>query len=103
MKEVYMRVFSGKVVIEVSTLVEQDEEKIMIQKAHEGLTSELFNEIELLFGVRGYMTGSIGAALVNVREAREGDIVLIKTLTEEAKRKADDVYNKDNRRIFEIE
>ncbi|MDQ0246505.1 hypothetical protein J2S09_004109 [Bacillus fengqiuensis] len=98
-----MNTFQGKMVIEVSTLVKTSSEKLMSDEAHKGLTSELFKEIRLLLGAKGYLTGSIGATLKDAGEAEDNDIVLINSNTEEAIKDIHYVYNKANSQTFMID
>ncbi|MFD1032929.1 hypothetical protein [Metaplanococcus flavidus] len=90
-----MVVYSGRLFIEVSTLVEQSEED-MKNKAHENITPELLKELRLLLGNKGYMTGMIGANLEHVNSTNEQDIKHIKSQVDIAKRRINEVYNKAN-------
>lgn len=98
-----MKIYSGKLVIELATLVELADKDAMDEKAHEGLTSELFKEISLLLGNKGYMTGSMGATLEYVETPREHDFALVKSSIEAAKEQVNQVYNKASNRTFKIE
>ncbi|MED1490841.1 MULTISPECIES: hypothetical protein [Bacillus] len=98
-----MNLFKGRMVIELSTLVDTNNEEIMTEQAHDGLTSELFNEIMILLGAKGYFVGSIGATLEDSGKAKDEDFILIKSNTDKALRDIHQVYNKANRQIFKIE
>ena len=98
-----MEVFDGRLFIDVSTLVERSEGEDMKNKAHENFTSELFTELRILLGNKGYMTGIIGVNLEHVDPSTENDVKLIKSQVDEAKRRINNVYNKANDYECEIE
>ncbi|TWT00135.1 hypothetical protein [Planomicrobium sp. CPCC 101079] len=98
-----MEIYDGRLFIDVSTLVEHSEEEEMKNKAHENFTSELFNELRILLGNKGYMTGVIGVNLEHVDSPKEHDIKLIESQVTEAKRQINSVYNKANDFECEIE
>lgn len=98
-----MEVFDGKLYIDLTTLVERSEEEDMKNKAHENFTSELFMELRILLGNKGYMTGIIGVDLDHVKSSTENDVKLIKSEIDGAKRRINSVYNKANNFTCEID
>ena len=98
-----MEVFDGRLYIDVSTLVERSEGEDMKNKAHESFTSELFTELRILIGNRGYMTGIMGVNLKHVESSTENDVRLIKSEVDNAKRQINSVYNKANDFTCEID
>lgn len=97
-----MNLYKGKMVIDISSLVESNNEKDMTNEAHEDLTTELFDEIMLLLGAKGYRVLSIGATLKNAGLAKETDIVIGKKDKEEAMKNINKVYNKANLTTYKI-
>lgn len=98
-----MQVYSGKLVIDLATIVEDAEENIMKSNAHEGLTSELMHELRLILGVAGYSAGSVGATLEKVEDVNESDYSMIKSYVKQCKKDVHRVYSKANRATFRIE
>lgn len=98
-----MKIYSGELVIKLATLVDLRDQDVMDEKAHEGLTSELFKEISLLLGNNGYMTGSMGATLEYVEAPKEGDFALIKSSIQGAKEQVHRVNNKASKLTFKID
>ena len=89
-------IYKGKLIANIMTAVEHDDEEKMTEKAHEDFTTELFKEIKALLGARGYISHDIGADLKNIGRASKDNLALIEKSKLEARRKADDVYNKAN-------
>lgn len=89
-------IYRGKLIANIVTAVEHDDEEKMTEKAHEDFTAELFSEIQSLLGARGYISHDIGADLKNIGRASEDKLVLIEESKQESKRKANRVYNKAN-------
>ena len=98
-----MEVFDGRLYIDVSTLVESSAEEDMKNKAHANFTTELFTELRILLGNKGYMTGIMGVNLEHVESPTEIDVKLIKSEVEQAKRRISSVYNKANDFTCEID
>lgn len=98
-----MNLYKGKLVVDIVTAVETDEEKAMMDKAHEGFSTELFNEIQALLGAKGYISHSIGVTLENDGEASDIDLKMIQKDRVESERKAKSIYNKANRISISID
>ncbi len=98
-----MEIYSGKLTIELATLVESCEESDMKNKAHEGLTSELMAELRTILGAAGYMAGAIRATLEKVENAKPSDVSMIRSHVEKAKKEINHVYNKANSVTTKIE
>ena len=98
-----MEIYSGKLKIELATIVESSEENNMKNKAHEGLTMELMKELRLLLGAAGYMVGAIGTTLEKVENPKSSDYSMIKSEVEKSKKEINRVYNKASRISFRIE
>ncbi len=98
-----MKVFSGKLVIDLATVVENDNNKAMEEEAHQELTDELFNELKLLLGSRGYWASSIGVTLVEDENSEVSTIKVIKSKTDKAKKDIYKVYNKANIKSHKID
>ncbi|WP_026562912.1 hypothetical protein [Bacillus sp. J37] len=91
-----MKVFTGKLVIDLSTVVKTGNEKEMIEEAHQGLTSELLDEIQLLLGANGYWADSLGGTLEEGNNQSEARIKTIISKTDEAKKDINKIYDKVN-------
>jgi hypothetical protein len=98
-----VEIYSGKLVIEVATAVDLAEENIMINNAHEGISSELIKELRLLVGAAGYMVGSVGATLEKVENANQNELNMIKSQIVKSKREVKRVYNKANSVTIKID
>jgi hypothetical protein len=98
-----VEIYSGKLVIEVAIAVDLAEENIMINNAHEGISSELIKELRLLVGAAGYMVGSVGATLEKVENANQGALNMIKSQIVKSKREVKRVYNKANSVTIKID
>ncbi|MCM3162572.1 hypothetical protein [Metabacillus litoralis] len=98
-----MKVYSGKLVIDLATIVDGADENIMKNKAHELLTSEVTNELRTILGAAGYLAGSVGATLEKVEDANPNDYSMIKSYVEQSKKDVKRVYNKANRETYRIE
>jgi hypothetical protein len=98
-----MEIYSGKLVIELATIVEPSEENIMKNKAHEGLSSELTKELRLILGDAGYMAGAIGTTLEKVEDAKQYQFSMIMSQVEKSKKEINHVYNKASRTTCRIE
>lgn len=99
----YKQIYSGKLVIDLATIVESDEEKVMKNNAHEALSSELMQELRVILGAAGYLAGSVGATLEKVDNVSLSDHSIIKSFVEQSKKDVHQVYNKANRATFRIE
>lgn len=99
----YMQIYSGKLVIDLATIVESDEEKVMKINAHEALSSELMQELRVILGAAGYLAGSVGATLEKVEDVNTNDYSMIKSYVKQSKKDVHRVYNKANRATFRIE
>ncbi|WP_188453362.1 hypothetical protein [Virgibacillus oceani] len=97
-----MNLYKGKIVIDVSSLVESNNEEIMTEEAHESLSSELFAEIMLVLGANGYRVTSIGATLKDTGVAKDKDIEIVRSSNEESQKNINRVYNKANRKTYKI-
>lgn len=73
-----MNIYRGKMVIDVVTAVESNNEEVMTEKAHDRFTTELMDKIQAVLGAEGYITESIGAALENNGKASDLDLDVIK-------------------------
>lgn len=98
-----MEIYSGKLKIELATIVEFSEENNMKNEAHEGLTMELMEEIRILLGAAGYMVGAIGTTLEKVENSKSSDYSMIKSEVEKSKKETNRVYNKASRTSIKIE
>ncbi|MDE5414124.1 hypothetical protein [Alkalihalobacterium chitinilyticum] len=99
-----MKVFAGDLVISLSTVIEENNlNEDLVNKAHESLDTELFKEIELLLGAKGYAVSSLGVTLKEVANPKEATIKSIKRRTQEAKRNVKSVYGKANIKTFTID
>ncbi|NRG33960.1 hypothetical protein [Niallia circulans] len=98
-----MKVYSGKLVIDLATIVDDADENIMKNNAHEALTSELIHELRIILGAAGYLAGSVGATVDKVEGADPNDYSMIKSFVEQSKKDVQRVYNKANRSTFRIE
>lgn len=92
-----MKLYKGKIVIDVLTVVESNEdENVMKNYAHENITNELMNELMALVGANGYLVGGIGADLNYNGEAKNQHIRSIEKSIKDSKIKAGNIYNKFN-------
>nr|WP_276519697.1 hypothetical protein [Bacillus infantis] len=98
-----VQVYSGKLVIDLATIVEDAEDNIMKNNAHEALTSELMDELRVILGAAGYLAGSVGATLEKVKDANTNDYSMIKSYVKQSKKDIHRVYNKSNRATYRIE
>lgn len=98
-----MEIYSGKLKIELATIVKSSEENNMKNNAHEGLTMELMEELRLLLGAAGYMVGAIGTTLEKVENPKSSDYSMIKSEVEKSKIEIKRVYNKSSRTSIRIE
>ncbi|WP_270363303.1 hypothetical protein [Bacillus paranthracis] len=98
-----MKVYAGKLVIDLATIVDDADENIMKNNAHEALTSELIHELRIILGAAGYLAGSVGATLEKVKDANPNDYSMIKSYVEQSKKDVLRVYNKANRTTYRIE
>ncbi|MEQ2527725.1 hypothetical protein WMO40_13520 [Bacillaceae bacterium CLA-AA-H227] len=98
-----MQVYSGKLVIDLATIVDDADENIMKNNAHEALNSEVTHELRTILGAAGYLAGSVGATLEKVEDANPNDYSMIKLYVEQSKKDVQRVYNKANRSTFRIE
>ncbi|WP_368658439.1 hypothetical protein AB3Z07_02650 [Metabacillus halosaccharovorans] len=98
-----MQVYSGKLVIDLATIVDDADENIMKNDAHEALTSEVTHELRTILGAAGYLAGSVGATLEKVEDANPNDYSMIKSYVEQSKKDVQRVYNKSNRSTYRIE
>ncbi|AQX53057.1 hypothetical protein [Priestia flexa] len=98
-----MQVYSGKLVIDLATIVDDADENIMKNNAHEALNSEVTHELRTILGAAGYFAGSVGATLEKVEDANPNDYSMIKSYVEQSKKDVQRVYNKANRSTFRIE
>ncbi|MFD2215313.1 hypothetical protein [Metabacillus endolithicus] len=98
-----MQVYSGKLVIDLATIVNDADKNIMKNNAHEALTSELIHELRIILGAAGYLAGSVGATLDKVEDAHPNDYSMIESYVEQSKKDVQRVYNKANRTTFRIE
>lgn len=98
-----MEVYAGKLVIDLATIVEDSEDNIMKNNAHEALSSELVDELRMILGAAGYFAGSVGATLEKVEEANTNEYSMIKSYVKQSKKDAYRVYNKANRASYKIE
>ncbi|MBU5466277.1 hypothetical protein KQI49_05450 [Virgibacillus sp. MSJ-26] len=92
-----MNLYRGKLVVDIVTAVKTNDEKAMLDQAHEGFATELFDEIMALLGAKGYITQSIGATLENMREAHDYEVEQIEKDKLKSIDRANSVYNKANR------
>lgn len=98
-----MEIYSGKLLIDIATLVESVGEKEMTNKAHEALTTELMTELRSILGAAGYMAGSVRATLEKVDNPKTSDFSMISSVVEQSKKEVHKVYNKANRTTFKID
>jgi hypothetical protein len=91
-----MKVYSGKLVIDLSTVVETEDEKDMFEQAIQGLTSELLGEIRLLLGANGYWASNLSGELKQAENQNEDRVKIINSKVDAAKRGIDKVYGKQN-------
>ncbi|PLT33656.1 hypothetical protein [Bacillus sp. V5-8f] len=98
-----MQIYSGKLIIDLATIVEDAEENIMKNNAHEALTSELMHEVRVILGAAGYLAGSVGATLEKVEDVNASDYSMIKSYVKQSKKDVHQVYNKANTATFRIE
>lgn len=98
-----MEIYSGKLSIEIATLVESAGEKEITSKAHEALTTEIMTELRAILGAAGYMAGAVGATLEKVENPKTSDFSMISSVVEQSKRDVQKVYNKANRATFKID
>ncbi|NMO80088.1 hypothetical protein [Niallia alba] len=98
-----MQVYSGKLVIDLATIVDDADKNIMKNNAHEALTLEVTHELRTILGAAGYLAGSVGATLEKVEDANPNDYLMIKSYVEQSKKDVQRVYNKANRSTFRIE
>ncbi|MDI7740595.1 hypothetical protein QMK38_01155 [Lysinibacillus fusiformis] len=92
-----MNLYKGKLVAEIVTVVNTNNEEKMTEYAHEGVTFELLEEIQTLLAANGYYTISVGAKLENEDNATNNQIEIIKRNEIDGIRKAKSLYNKANR------
>lgn len=95
--------FKGKLVVDIVTAVETSDDKAMTDQAHEGLATELFDEIMALLGAKGYITQSIGATLINNGVAYDSELELIERNRLESIKRAESIYNKANQIIINFD
>lgn len=98
-----MEIYSGKLSIEIATLVELAGEKEMTNAAHEALTTEIMAELRTILGAAGYMVGSVRATLEKVDDPKSSDFSMISSVVEQSKKEVIKVYNKANRTTFKID
>ncbi|WP_312098439.1 hypothetical protein [Niallia sp.] len=98
-----MEIYSGKLTIEIATLVEKAGEKEMTNKAHEALTTELLQELRAILGAAGYMASSLGATLEKVENAKPSYSSVIASEVEKSKKEVLKVYNKANSTTIKID
>ena len=98
-----MQVYSGKLVIDLATIVDDADKNIMKNNAHEALTLEVIHELRTILGAAGYLAGSVGATLEKVEDANRNDYSMINSYVEQSKKDVQRVYNKANRSTFRIE
>lgn len=98
-----MQVYSGKLVIDLATIVDDADKNIMKNNAHEALTLGVIHELRMILGAAGYLAGSVGTTLEKVEDANPNDYSMIKSYVEQSKKDVQRVYNKANRSTFKIE
>jgi hypothetical protein len=91
-----MEIYAGKLVIELVTSVNSEDEETMTGNAHAGLSKELFEEIKTLLGASGYMMCSMGSTLTKVGDPKPGYLDVIKKHVDRAKKDIHWLYNKSN-------
>ncbi|ADC48796.1 hypothetical protein BpOF4_03650 [Alkalihalophilus pseudofirmus OF4] len=88
-----MKIYSGKLVINIATVVEEKIKAFEVEEAHKELTDELFNEIRLLLGSHGFWANDIGATLEECEYAKDSTIKVIQSEVEKAKKVRNETYS----------